>query len=151
MASKHVAVHQRVSGFFGDYLQGPTKRRRRQHLYGQVVQAEDAADQDEEEESALEAGEGNEEEKEAEDDAEVEQGESQEMVLDGMPGQLLSGDNLPKDYAAFKKADKDKIAAMVGMEVTATSRSMGSISWNAVASVDPMDLIPEKGSVGFES
>ena len=201
MAPKRIAVHQRVSGSFGDYIEGPTKRRRRQRLYGQVVsavgekkylvrfdnglekecssnslrvekihesippdvippqpatireereleeQAEDAADQEEEEELAVEADEGNEEEQESEDaDAPVEEGETQEAVPDGMPGQLPAGDNLPKDYAAVKKAAKDKIAAMVGKEVTVTSRSMGSISWKVVASVDPVDLIPEKDS-----
>jgi hypothetical protein len=63
-----------------------------------------------------------------------------------MPGQLPAGDNLPKDYAAIKKAVKDKIAAMEGKEVTVTSRSMGCITWKVVASVDPIDLIPEKDS-----
>ncbi len=34
-----LAVHQRVSGSFGDWMEGPTKRRRRQRLYGQIVSA----------------------------------------------------------------------------------------------------------------
>ena len=46
-----------------------------------------------------------------------------------MPGQLPAGDKLLKDYAAVKKAAKDKMAAMIGKEVTVTSRSMGSITW----------------------
>ncbi len=108
---------------------------------------EDAADQEEEEELAVEADKGNGEEQESEDaDAPVEEGETQGAVPDGMPGQLPAGDNLPKDYAAIKKATKDKIAAMVGKEVTVTSRSMGSISWKVVASVDPVNLISKKGS-----
>jgi len=45
-----------------------------------------------------------------------------------------------------KKAAKDKIAAMIGKEVTVTSRSMGSITWKVVPSVDPVDMIPEKDS-----
>ncbi len=92
-------------------------------------QVEDAADQEEEEESAVEADEGNEEEQESKDaDAPVEEGETQEAVSDGMTGKLPAGDNLPNDYAAVKKAAKDKIAAMVGKEVMMTSTSMGSIT-----------------------
>ena len=39
MPMKRIAVHQRVSGSFGDWVEGPTKRRRRQRLYGQVLSA----------------------------------------------------------------------------------------------------------------
>ena len=95
-APKRLAIHQRVSGSFGDWVEGPTKRHRRQHLYGQVVQAEDAADQDEEEGLALEADDN----EEAEDSDAVEQDQSQEAAPVGMPGQLPAGDNLPKDYAS---------------------------------------------------
>ncbi len=57
-------------------------------------QVEDAADQEEEEELAVEADEGNEEEQESKvADAIVEEGETQEAVPDGMPGQLPAGDN----------------------------------------------------------
>ncbi len=195
-APKRLAIHQRVSGSFGDWIEGPAKRRRRQRLFGQIVsavgekkylvtfdngveiecfsntlrvekihealppdvllpqpittreeveaeeQVEDTADQAEEEDLALEAD-GNEEEKESEDSDAVENEQAQENAPVGMPGQLPAGDNLPKDYASVKKAAKDKIAAMVGQEITVVSKSMGSITWKVVASVDPVDVIPE--------
>jgi len=37
MPTKRIAVHQRVSGSFGDWVEGPTKHQRRQRLYGQVL------------------------------------------------------------------------------------------------------------------
>jgi hypothetical protein len=38
-ANKRLYVNQRVSGAVGDYIEGPTKRRRRQRLYGIIVGA----------------------------------------------------------------------------------------------------------------
>jgi tryptophanyl-tRNA synthetase len=38
------------------------------------------------------------------------------------------------------------VAAVVGQEVTVTSRSMGSIIWKVVALVNPVNIIPEKDS-----
>jgi hypothetical protein len=38
-ANKRLHVNQRVSGAVGDYIDGPTKRRRRQRLYGHIVSA----------------------------------------------------------------------------------------------------------------
>jgi len=38
-ANKRLHVHQRVSGAVGEYIQGPTKRRRRQRLFGQIISA----------------------------------------------------------------------------------------------------------------
>ena len=39
MAQKPIEVHQRVSGSFGDFIEGPTKHQRWQKLYGQVIRA----------------------------------------------------------------------------------------------------------------
>jgi hypothetical protein len=61
----------------------------------------------------------------------------------GMIGQLPDESSVPKDYAAAKQAAKDKIAALLGNEVTVTSRSVGAIVWKVVALVDPDDVIPE--------
>jgi len=38
-ANKRLHVHQRVSGAVGEYIQGPTKRRRRQRLFGHIISA----------------------------------------------------------------------------------------------------------------
>ena len=62
---------------------------------------------------------------------------------EGMIGQLPSGDSLPKDYVAVKRAAMEKIAALKGHEVTVTSKSMGSVTWKVVESVEPDDVIPE--------
>jgi len=37
--NKRLHVNQRVSGAVGEYVDGPTKRRRRQRLYGYVISA----------------------------------------------------------------------------------------------------------------
>jgi hypothetical protein len=200
-APKCIAVHQRVSGPFGDFIEGPTKHQRQQKLYGQVIRAvsekkylvrsdnglemecssnslkvekineslppdiiplqpttareemeveqtaENGADQAEQEDLASLDNEESEEEIESENSGgPIQEGESHEAVPDGMPGQLLFGDTLPKDYVAIKKAAMDKIAALVGQEGTVTSRSMGSIIWKVVALVNPVDIIPEKYS-----
>jgi hypothetical protein len=95
----------------------------------------------------VEGDEGNEEEIAPEDGEDpVQEGERGEGVQDRMLGQSPAGDNLPKDYAAIKKAAKDKIASMTGKEVMVTLRSMGSITWKVLPSVNPVDMILEKGS-----
>jgi len=38
-ANKRLHVNQRVSGAVGDYIEGPTKRRRRQRLFGHIISA----------------------------------------------------------------------------------------------------------------
>ena len=38
-ANKRLHANQRVSGAVGDYMQGPTKRRRRQRLFGHIISA----------------------------------------------------------------------------------------------------------------
>lgn len=38
-ANKRLHVNQRVSGALGEYMEGPTKRRRRQRLFGHIVSA----------------------------------------------------------------------------------------------------------------
>jgi hypothetical protein len=38
-ANKRLHVNQRVSGSVGEYIEGPTKRRRRQRLYGHIISA----------------------------------------------------------------------------------------------------------------
>jgi hypothetical protein len=50
-----------------------------------------------------------------------------EEIPSGMPGQLPSEVEQPKDYATIKKQAKEKIAAMVGQEVTVSTRSNGTI------------------------
>lgn len=198
---KRLAVHQRVSCACGEWIPGPTKRRRRQRLFGQIVRAVDGKkylvrfdngheqechsnslkvegihealppdvippapsttrEQDESEEHLATAADQEEEEdlpapteaddeapvaseEEAADDPPAVAPESTESHPTGMPGQLPSGDALPKDYSAAKKAAQEKIAALVGHEVTVTSRTMGTIKWKVVASVDPEDPIPE--------
>jgi hypothetical protein len=37
--NKGLHVNQRVSGAIGDYIEGPTKRRRHQRLYGHIISA----------------------------------------------------------------------------------------------------------------
>jgi hypothetical protein len=37
--TKRLFVNQRVSGAVGDYIDGPTKRRRRQRLFGTIIGA----------------------------------------------------------------------------------------------------------------
>ena len=64
----------------------------------------------------------------------------------GMIGQLPSESNVPKDYAAVKQLAKDKIAALVGKEVTVNSRSSGTVVWKVVAAVEPEDVIPERSA-----
>jgi hypothetical protein len=36
-ANKRLHVNQRVSGAVGEYIEGPTKRRRRQRLFGHII------------------------------------------------------------------------------------------------------------------
>jgi len=38
-AKKRLHVNQRVSGALGEYMEGPTKRRRRQRLFGHIISA----------------------------------------------------------------------------------------------------------------
>jgi hypothetical protein len=55
-----------------------------------------------------------------------------------MPGQLpTEASATVKDYYSIKKAAKEKIAALVGSEVTITSRKNGSLTWKVVESHSP--------------
>jgi len=72
-----------------------------------------------------------------------------EEVPNGMPGQLPSEDQQPKDYAAIKQQAKEKIAAMVGHEITVSTRSNAAITWKVIASNDPTEIIPEKESIQY--
>ena len=42
-----------------------------------------------------------------------------------------------KDYHSIKKAAKEKIAALVGTQVTVTSRKNGCLAWTVVESHSP--------------
>jgi len=72
-----------------------------------------------------------------------------EEVPNGMPGQLPSEDQQPKDYATIKQQAKEKIAAMVGHEITVSTRSNGAITWKVIAANDPKEIIPEKESIQY--
>jgi hypothetical protein len=173
MAPRRLATHQQVSGAFGDFVEGLTKRRRRQQLYRQIISAvgekrylvqfdngiekeccsntlrvesmHEALPPDVVLPAATTAGEHREIEQSEEALAyqeEAEPGEEleadnidddindipgDEEIPSGMPGQLPSEVEQPKDYATIKKQAKEKIAAMVGQEVTVSTRSNGTI------------------------
>jgi ferredoxin-fold anticodon binding domain-containing protein len=63
-----------------------------------------------------------------------------------MIGPLPSESNVPKDYAAVKQLAKDKITALVGKEITVTSRHSGTVIWKVVAAVESDDAIPERSA-----
>jgi len=195
MAQKRLATHQRVSGAYGDFIEGPTKRRRRQRLYGQIVCAvgekkylvrfdngvekecssntlrvenmNEALPPDmplanpvtREEQRQVEENEdvlGDQEEEELEEELEDDiiddannDSPGDEEVPNGMPGQLPSEDQQPKDYATIKQQAKEKIAAMVGHEITVSTRSNGAITWKVIAANDPKEIIPEKESIQY--
>jgi hypothetical protein len=67
-----------------------------------------------------------------------------EETPSGMPGQLPSEVEQPKDFATIKRQVKEKIAAMVGQEVTGSTRSNGTIIWKVIVLNDPATIIPEK-------
>jgi hypothetical protein len=194
MAQKRLA-HQQVSGAYGDFIEGPTKRQRRQQLYGQIVCAvgekkylvrfdngvekecasntlrvesmnkalppdmplanpvtREEQRQVEKNDDALGDQEDAELEEELEDDIIDDcnnDSPGDEEVPDGMPGQLPSEDQQPKDYATIKQQAKEKIAAMVGHEITVSTRSNGAITWKVIASNDPTEIIPEKESIQY--
>jgi hypothetical protein len=220
-SQKRLAPNQRVSGAVGEFIEGPSKRRRRQRLFGHVIQAVgerrylvrfdngeekecasnvlkvesalsslppdmplpapesvrvtrayeeadgDAEIQDNseeaedlstarlEEEDAEVAEELSEEEEDEMKDQEPRNNdgapESQppattttnEPVHDPngrMPGQLpTAAAATVKDYHSIKKAAKEKVAALVGTEVTVTSRKNGSMTWKVVERHNPPD------------
>jgi hypothetical protein len=103
----------------------------------QLDEAQALADQDEEEPLDVE------EDEDAIEEEEEEEEESGDGLASGMPGQLPTEKEQPKDYTAIKKLAKEKIAAMVGQEVTVSSKSSGAITWKVIASLDPPVIIPE--------
>lgn len=80
------------------------------------------------------------EEQEAEAAEMEEVGVTEEPDTNGrMPGQLPSAGAVQpsKDYHQLKAAAKEKIAALVGHEVTVGTRKNGSMKWKVISSYDP--------------
>jgi hypothetical protein len=206
---KRLCPNQRVSGAVGDFIQGPSKRRRRQRLFGHVVRAvgekrylirfdngeekelpsavlkvesiaasippdiplpvaqnvreeallenatadaeQDAVDtehmpdarpEEEEQEVDEEANGGQ------EDEVQPDSNGAQEIDNEGrMPGQLPTAaeQTSAKDYHSIKKAAKEKVAALLGREVTMSTKSNGSMKWKVVETYEPPEenILPE--------
>jgi hypothetical protein len=209
---KRLCPNQRVSGSVGEFIEGPSKRRRRQRLFGRVIRAvgekkylvrfdngeekecpsnilkvesivtslppdeqipiaqnvrEEAiiaaeigeAEQDVDEAEDLPATRPEEKELEEEDSepegavpdesmpAEQQTGEADagntEQSNDNegrIPGQLPTAEqSTVKDYHSIKKAAKEKIAGLVGHEVTVGNQSSGNMTWRVIPSYEPSD------------
>lgn len=198
-SQKRLAPNQRVSGSVGEFIEGPSKRRRRQRWFGHIIRAVGErkylvrfdngeerelpsavlkvehivasippdtlipTPQNAHEEAMMESAfdeliqDGEEVEDMPVDTPELEEAELAVAVdAEGedvepppepdtngrMPGQLPSsaGDViLSKDYHSVKKAAKEKIAALVGQEVTVGTRKNGSMKWKVVEKYEPPD------------
>jgi hypothetical protein len=181
---KRLCPNQRVSGSVGEFIEGPSKRRRRQRLFGHVVRAVGGKkylvrfDNGEEKECPSNilkvesivtslppdvqipiAQNVREEELEEEDSepegavpdesmpAEQQTGEADvgntERSNDNegrMPGQLPTAEqSTVKDYHSIKKGAKEKIAGLVGHEVTVGNQSSGNMTWRVIPSYEPSD------------
>ena len=224
-SQKRLAPNQRVSGAVGDFIPGPSKRRRRQRLFGHVLRAmgekcylvrfddgqekecssnilkvesssaslppdmplpvrevtrdmsaveEAAGDPDvldgeevedmpairpEEEDAEAADEEGNPFEtdvpnNDAEDDVAMPNRNAENEIHDPngrMPGQLpTEASSVVKDYHSIKRAAKEKIAALVGTEVTVTSRKNGCLRWTVVdCHSPPVDELRSKASSSY--
>ena len=78
-----------------------------------------------------------EEDEDAIEEEEEEEEENGDGLTLGVPGQFPTEKEQTKDYTAIKKPAKDKIAAMVGQEVTVSSKSSGAVTWKVITSLDP--------------
>jgi hypothetical protein len=200
---KLLSPNQRISGAVGEFIEGPSKRRRRQRWFGHVITAvgekkylvrfdngeerelpsavlkveqatasippdiliptaenvrdkatmenviaevEQDAGETEDVPDARPEEEEQELEEEAtstiEDDVQEAPNGAQENNIEGrMPGQLPTAaeQSSAKDYHSIKKAAKEKVAALVGHEVTVGTRKNGSMKWKEVALHDPSD------------
>jgi hypothetical protein len=103
------------------------------------AEAEDMPDvRPEEEEQELEEEAAN----TVDDDVQEASSDAQENDNDGrMPGQLPTAaeQSSIRDYQTIKKAAKEKVAALVGHEVTVGTRKNGSMKWKVIATHDPMN------------
>jgi hypothetical protein len=201
VGQKRLSPNQRVSGAVGEFVQGPSKRRRRQRWFGHIItavgekkylvrfdngeerelpsavlkveqatasippdipiptaanireeallenaiaeveqdsaEAEDMPDaRPEEEEQELEEEAAN----AVDDDVQEASSGAQENDNDGrMPGQLPTAaeQSSIRDYQTIKRAAKEKVAALVGHEVTVGTRKNGSMKWKVIATHDP--------------
>jgi hypothetical protein len=61
----------------------------------------------------------------------------------GMPGQIPTDKEIPKDYTAIKRQALEKISKLVGEEVIIKTRNNGSMTWKVIGSHEPPDVIPE--------
>jgi hypothetical protein len=88
-----------------------------------------------------------EEEMEHEVEANGEEEEQLEQQPDNegrMPSQLLTAEqSTVKDYHSIKPAAQEKIAALIGQEVTISNRSNGSMKWTVIETYEP----PEKNLI----
>lgn len=192
---KRLASNQRVSGAVGNFIEGPSKRRRRERWFGHVLRAvgekkylirfdngeekefpsavlkvehmiaslppdvplphpvnaqeeailenavDEVADTEETEDMPVDTPESEEMEEQEAEAAEMEEvGVTEEPDTNGrMPGQLPSAGAVQpsKDYHQLKAAAKEKIAALVGHEVTVGTRKNGSMKWKVISSYDP--------------
>jgi hypothetical protein len=76
------------------------------------------------------------------DDVQEEANGAQENDDEGqMPGQLPTAaeQSSARDYHSIKKAAKEKVAALVGHEVTVGTQKNGSMKWKVIATHDPSD------------
>jgi len=201
---KRLCPNQHVSGSVGEFIEGPSKRRRRQRWFGHIVRAvgenkylvrsnngeekecssnilkvehiaaslppdvpvpipenvreevmlegaiaeiEHDAEEGEDlpdirpEEEDVEQEEEMEEQNEEPCAEESNQNEATQNDAEGrMSGELPTAEQSSvKDYHSIKKAAKEKIAALVGHEVTVGTRSNGTMKWKVVATFEPPD------------
>ena len=82
-----------------------------------------------------------EEEMEHNEEANGEEEEQPEQQTDNegrMPGQLPTAEqSTVKDYQSIKRAAKERIAALIGQEVTVSTRSNGSMKWKVIETYEP--------------
>jgi hypothetical protein len=61
----------------------------------------------------------------------------------GVPGQIPTDKEIPKDYTAIKRQALEKISKLFGEEVIIKMQNNGSMTWKVIGSHEPSDVIPE--------